>query len=318
MPKRLLNWFIAGGALLLMGAVHAGAAAAETNALTAAAATSAAEAFDWRKFLAPFHSVVLHYPIGFITLAFILEIYSFWRNSPELRRIISLVLLLGALTAVMSAGLGLLRAGGGGYDAGMLREHRLYGMLVTGLILVSLALHWWAARPGARRVWLASYRALAVVSLAMLVVAGHLGGNLTHGSRYLVEGAPRFVKDWLDEMDLVELMEDPPAASVGKGIYAEKIRPILAAKCFSCHGPEKQKGDYRLDVAEAAFKGGESGATAIVPGDPFKSNLVRLILLPSDHDDVMPPAGKESLTGEEILAIIQWIQAGAPVAGVPN
>ena len=29
--------------------------------------------FDLRKFLAPFHSVVLHYPIGFLTLAAILE-----------------------------------------------------------------------------------------------------------------------------------------------------------------------------------------------------------------------------------------------------
>jgi uncharacterized membrane protein len=315
MNNRAWSWLILSAVLWGLGV--ADAATADTNALAAATANAAAP-FDWRKFLAPFHSVVLHYPIGFITLAFILEIYSFWRHSPELRRIISLVLLLGAVTAVASAGLGLLRAGGGGYDTQVLLEHRRYGLLVTGLILVALMLHWRATRPSAGRQWLVVYRALAVVSLTMLVVAGHLGGNLTHGSRYLVEGAPQFVKDWFDEFDLTEFIDEAPATGNEKGIYAEKIRPILAAKCFSCHGPEKQKGDYRLDVPEAARKGGESGETAIVPGDPLKSNLVRLILLPKDHDDVMPPAGKELLTGDEILAIVHWIQAGATVAAAPH
>ena len=44
----------------------------------------------------------------------------------------------------------------------------------------------------------------------------------------------------------------------------------------------------------------------------MKSNLLRLILLPEDHDDVMPPKGKAPLTPEEMLAVSRWIQAGAP------
>lgn len=29
-----------------------------------------------------------------------------------------------------------------------------------------------------------------------------------------------------------------------------RIRPIFAEKCLECHGPDKQKGDLRLDDAE--------------------------------------------------------------------
>jgi len=74
---------------------------------------------------------------------------------------------------------------------------------------------------------------------------------------------------------------------------------------------EKQKGRYRLDQADIALKGGDSGKIAIKPGDPMESHLVRLILLPANHDDVMPPAGKQTLKSDEIMVLIDWIRNGA-------
>jgi mono/diheme cytochrome c family protein len=44
----------------------------------------------------------------------------------------------------------------------------------------------------------------------------------------------------------------------------------------------------------------------------MSSNLIRLLLLPREHDDAMPPAGKAALTPEEVLDVVQWIQKGAP------
>ena len=70
----------------------------------------------------------------------------------------------------------------------------------------------------------------------------------------------------------------------------------------------------RLDIGEIALKGGESGKPAIKPDDAFQSNLIRLVMLPRDHDDVMPPTGKEPLTTEEVVTLINWIQEGAPFA----
>jgi hypothetical protein len=51
---------------------------------------------------------------------------------------------------------------------------------------------------------------------------------------------------------------------------------------------------------------------AVVPGDPGKSGLFRMILLPVTHEEVMPPAGKQRLADADILAVFRWIQAGAP------
>ena len=93
--------------------------------------------------------------------------------------------------------------------------------------------------------------------------------------------------------------------------FEKKIRPVLASECLECHGAEKQKGGYRLDQPELALKGGESGNVAIKPGDPVGSHLVQLIPLPAEHDDIMPPEGKEPLKSEEIMILLEWIRNGA-------
>jgi hypothetical protein len=55
--------------------------------------------------------------------------------------------------------------------------------------------------------------------------------------------------------------------------FEEQVRPVLAARCLSCHGDTKQKAGLRLDSLVGMLRGGESGA-AIVPGEPDESNLV--------------------------------------------
>jgi hypothetical protein len=72
--------------------------------------------------------------------------------------------------------------------------------------------------------------------------------------------------------------------------YNRQIRPVLAEKCYACHGPDanKRKAGLRLDQEEVAKGVLESGMRAIVPGDPGESELVRRILT-GDEDEVMPP-----------------------------
>ena len=146
--------------------------------------------------------------------------------------------------------------------------------------------------------------------MIVILITGHKGGNLTHGSSYLVKNAPYWVKAWIAHAP-EKTAPDPSAHSTAEQFYLERIRPVLENKCFQCHGSEKQKGDYRLDVKEVALKGGESEETAIMPGNPMESFLVELILLPRDDDDAMPPEGKSALSPEEIVEIIHWIQDGA-------
>lgn len=91
--------------------------------------------------------------------------------------------------------------------------------------------------------------------------------------------------------------------------FAKEIQPILEKSCVQCHGPEKHKGDLRLDSKEAALKGGKDGL-ALVPGDIAKSDLYRRITLPKDHEDVMPSKG-DLLTKAQTDLIRDWITQGA-------
>lgn len=296
--------------LLLMLFFTSAALAADAGA---SAAVGPKTIFHWRPFLAPFHAVVLHFPIGFITAAFLLEAYRMFRPSEEIRRVTVMILWLGLLTGIISATFGLMRADSAEYEAHMLALHKVYGLCVPVATVLALVLQRLAHRNGSIQAWTYGYRAVLAGSIGLVAVAGHYGGNLTHGSKYLVENAPEFLREFLEgeEDPMTAGASNPVVTDEKSRFYTEKVQPILSAKCYSCHGPDKQKGGYRLDQPELALKGGESGNPAIKPSDPIESHVVKLILLPASHDDVMPPEGKQPLTSEEIMTIIDWIRNGA-------
>ncbi len=101
----------------------------------------------------------------------------------------------------------------------------------------------------------------------------------------------------------------PSTSSTPSTIDFEKdIHPILAARCFACHGAEKQKAGLRLDVKADALRGGDSGAV-IVPRDASHSKLVAMIT-GAEPGKVMPPSG-DPLSTEQIALVTTWIDAGA-------
>src|SRR6266850_2195822 len=91
--------------------------------------------------------------------------------------------------------------------------------------------------------------------------------------------------------------------------FSREVRPLLEEHCVKCHGPEKQKGGLRFDTKEGAFKKGESGETAVVPGHASESRLIKLV---SSKDDTerMPSKG-EPLSAGQIDLLKRWIDAGA-------
>ncbi|MBS0203996.1 MAG: PSD1 domain-containing protein [Planctomycetes bacterium] len=90
--------------------------------------------------------------------------------------------------------------------------------------------------------------------------------------------------------------------------FVRDVRPILQRSCQRCHGAEKQKGDYRLDVRQSALHNGESYAPNIIPGKADDSPLIKFVT--GDGDVVMPPEGKP-LTAAEVRTLRQWIDQGA-------
>ena len=95
--------------------------------------------------------------------------------------------------------------------------------------------------------------------------------------------------------------------------FALHVKPILSDRCFKCHGPDDaaRKSDLRLDDEQKAYATLASGATAIVPGRPRSSELVRRILS-DDPGLLMPtPDSHLELTDYEKALLIRWIDQGA-------
>lgn len=267
----------------------------------------AAAPFEWSNFLGPFHVVMLHLPIGFFVLAVVLEIWATRKPSDGARQAVAIALGLSVAVSWVVALLGYLRASHGEYDAQVVYWHTVLGLAFALLNTATWLLYrqWYPSAQGSRLRF--SYRGLLAVSAVCLMAAAHGGGTLTHGSKFLTEGAPPALNQFLGNL---EPATKPTAAALDQ-VFSTQIEPILARKCYPCHGVEKQKGKLRLDQRAHALKGGSSGEPALVPGDPLKSRMIVVSLLPPDHDEVMPPEGKEPLTAEETIALIRWIQSGA-------
>ncbi|MFT6562519.1 MAG: hypothetical protein ACJAX6_000903, partial [Limisphaerales bacterium] len=112
---------------------------------------------------------------------------------------------------------------------------------------------------------------------------------------------------------LLTAPEASAAVEDGLDFFEKKIRPTLVEHCYKCHSAEAEKkgelkGDLRLDFREGIRGKGESGLTAVVPGDPDKSNLYRAITY-LDSELVMPP--KSRLPKPIVTDFKQWIKMGA-------
>ena len=92
-----------------------------------------------------------------------------------------------------------------------------------------------------------------------------------------------------------------PVAAQESQIYLQKIKPLLRARCYACHGALKQESDLRLDTAK------QMQAAGIL-----KSGKLLERVSSQDLDHRMPPEG-EPLEPEQIASIRQWIKAGAHV-----
>ena len=91
--------------------------------------------------------------------------------------------------------------------------------------------------------------------------------------------------------------------------FVREVEPIFEQNCVKCHGPEKQKSGYRLDVRAVALTGGEEHAPNIVPGKSAESPLIRFVA-GLDEDVKMPPKG-DALTAEQVAVLRAWIDQGA-------
>ncbi|MEW4570849.1 PSD1 and planctomycete cytochrome C domain-containing protein [Tautonia sp. JC769] len=87
----------------------------------------------------------------------------------------------------------------------------------------------------------------------------------------------------------------------------DRVAPILETRCLHCHGGDRPKGSLSLETREGLHAGGFSGP-AIDPEEPEYSLLLDLV---SGGEPRMPPEG-DPLDAEQVEAIREWVEAGAP------
>jgi mono/diheme cytochrome c family protein len=96
--------------------------------------------------------------------------------------------------------------------------------------------------------------------------------------------------------------------SLARAAEFQEVQDIFSRRCKECHMEGKSKGHLSLEAEKIARKIGDK--EPIVPGEPDKSNLVKVLLLKEGDDDRMPPKGPP-LSEAEIGAIKSWISEGA-------
>ena len=90
--------------------------------------------------------------------------------------------------------------------------------------------------------------------------------------------------------------------------FSRDVQPLLARRCFSCHGPDTQEAGLRLDDPKAATAELDSGSRAIVPENPDASDLLKRVT--ATDDTRMPPEGTP-LSAAQVQTLTEWIRAGA-------
>ena len=115
------------------------------------------------------------------------------------------------------------------------------------------------------------------------------------------------------------MLQAQPAAT-SPDFFELKVRPVLVNNCYSCHATSAMSG-LRLDSREGLLKGGNRG-TAVVPGDPDNSLLIKAV---RQTDSLKMPMGGK-LAENEIADLVAWVKNGAvwpasaagPVAAAGN
>src|ERR1051326_4795232 len=102
---------------------------------------------------------------------------------------------------------------------------------------------------------------------------------------------------------------EPDGKTAAKVGYYREIRPLLTPNAQGCHQHAKTKGVYVMTEFKRLLGGGDTEGPAIVPGQPGKSAILKMVT-PQDGE-VRMPKGKTPLSENEVALISSWIQQGA-------
>jgi len=250
-------------------------------------------------FFAKLHPLIVHLPIGMFFLLLGFEWVSSIPKHVHLRSAVNPIAFWTFATSIVSCFAGYFLSYDGSYPTETMDRHFWLGIsfaVFSGGYYLASKFQFFSPLAG---------KLSTVFLLVILSLTGHFGGSLTHGEGYLEESVMT-----LFESTPVKIKRKPVQNIDEALLYADLIEPIFEKKCFKCHNQLKQKGRFRMDVAEKLMNGGKNGP-AISAGNPNQSLLHNRIILPVEDKHHMPPKNSKQLTSNEIEVIQWWIEKGA-------
>lgn len=249
------------------------------------------------EFIGHFHPVLVHLPIGILLISSVFFWLAKKTGNEGLLKATDISLLIGMISAVLSCISGYLLSQVDDYDEDLVSWHQWMGISVA---IISVAWYILTRKKAVSGIQVM----LSVVLFFLIILTGHLGGSLTHGSDYLTSALSA-------DSGTNGATKRKPIPNVQEAVaYTDIIQPIFQSKCYSCHGSNKQKGKLRVDQPELLMKGGKNGEV-ILPGKAGESELMKRLLLERQEEHHMPPKEKAQLNDEEMALIHWWIATGA-------
>lgn len=236
-------------------------------------------------FFGRLHPLILHLPIGFLAIAFLMQL----SKNEALKPAIHFTLKWGMFAAIVAAVSGYFLSQEGGYDENLLFWHKWLGIATAAFSILIFYLN----KTGHK-----VYFPVFISTMILMGFAGHNGGSLTHGSDFLLEP--------FQEKEVKPVIVDLGQAHV----YQDFIKPIFNEKCNSCHNESKKKGDLLMTSKEHLLKGGKTGVL-LVAGNIASSLMFERIHMDDAEKKHMPPKGKKQLTEDEIKLLEWWVTEGA-------
>ena len=250
------------------------------------------------EFIGHLHPLLVHLPIGILLIALFLQRLSRKEKYKALQPAVAVTLSVGALSALLSCITGYVLSTVDDYDDTLVAYHMSSAIVLT---VVSFIL--WVKEINPK--FEVPKNLLSVGLFILIMITGHLGGSLTHGSDYLTKP---LVDVFSNDSSLLTIK---PIADVQQAkVYSDVVKPILATKCYSCHGETKQKGGLRMDDSLLLMKGGKDGAV-VTKSNAEESDMMKRIALSLDNEDHMPPKEKPQLTKDQVALLHWWIDNGA-------
>ena len=241
-----------------------------------------------------FHPLLVHLPIGILLIAVLFQLFAGEERYHSMHVAAGIALFWGMISAIASCISGFLLSKTDDYDESLISKHQWFGISVA---VVSILAYFLNKKNSSNIKW------VMVLMGLLIIITGHLGGSLTHGSDYLTKGFSSSEKNYSDNRKSIANVQEAVA-------YTEIIKPILEARCYNCHGAQKQKGKLRLDEPDFILKGGKDGKV-IVAGKADESNLIERIFLAKDNEDHMPPKAKPQLSKQDMDLLHWWVGSGA-------